>query len=180
MATGFAVAEAGKVTSYGLITGKFDDIQRLVYDRGKIMDKVDSVKPDLVIMEALSFGSKGSAVHEQAGLSCMIRAELLTDKVPYVQVAPMTLKKFVCGSAGSSKNPIRKEHMLKFIATRFGHDLNDNNIADACGLAYVGMALIGEWTPQIEPQRQVLETLWKSNPGLKKIQPVREVANAEW
>lgn len=181
-ATGYAIGESGSVNGkYGIIPGKFGGIQRLMHVRNKIMDRVDSTKPDLVVMEALSFGSKGSAVHDQAGLSKMIEAELVTEKIKYILCAPMTLKKYVCGSAGSAKNPIRKEHMLKYLATRFGHhDVNDNNICDAIGLVYIGMALMNEWQPQIEPQRQVLDGLRKNNPWLPVQSGQSKEASSDW
>ena len=68
--------------------------------------------------------------------------------------------------------------MLKFIATRFGHDVNDNNIADAIGLGYVGMALVGDWSPTMEAQSSVLATIRKNNPILSRLDK-RDVA-VEW
>src|SRR4051812_27333737 len=165
-ATGCAVSIDGKVTRSGVIPGRFTGIPRLIYVRGAVMDAVDETDPDFVVMEALSFGSKGSAVHDQAGLCRSIEMELVTDKRPYLTVAPMTLKKFVCGSAGSSKSPVRKEHMLKEILRRFGHDVTDNNVADALGLCYLAMSAVGEWAPQIDPQRQVIAGIREKNPWI--------------
>lgn len=168
-ATGCAVAVNGKIIRSGVIPGRFTGVPRLIYVRNAVMEAVDEADPDLVVMEALSFGSKGSAVHDQAGLCKSIEMELVTDNRAYFTVAPMTLKKFVCGSAGSSKSPVRKEHMLKEILRRFGHDVTDNNIADALGLCYLAMATVGEWKPQIDPQRQVVATLLEKNPWLNKM-----------
>lgn len=161
-ATGYAVAVDGVVDPYyGVITGKGDGIGRLVAMRNDVMAQVDAVKPDFVVMEGLSMASRG--MNDQlAGNAYLIRAELFTDGIPYVLVSAMGLKKFVCGTAGSKKFKVGKELMLKEIFRRFGHDVTDNNVADAIGLAYVGMALCGDWQPQIEPQREVLASIRKS------------------
>lgn len=168
-ATGTALGVNGKILEYGLISGLHTGIRRLIYDRARVMDRVDEVKPDMIVIEALSFGSKGSAVHDQAGLFRSIEMEFVQDGWKYITVAPPSLKKFVCGSAGSAKNPVRKEHMLKYMFSRFGHDISDNNVADAIGLAYLGMAAIGDWLPSIDPQRDVLANIHKSNSWLKAM-----------
>lgn len=167
--TGRCYAVDGKVESYGLLPGRGDGVGRLIHVRNRVCEMVDATKPDLVVFEGLSFNSRDDDF-ERAGLAWMIRAELFSDGVPWVLIAPMTLKKFVCGTAGNAKQPMKKEHMLKFLALRFGHsEVNDNNIADAIGLAYVGMALVGEWEPQIQAQKDVIEKLRATNAGVKSL-----------
>lgn len=169
-ASGWCHSVDGKIVQHGLAPGKGLYMDRLIYVRNRICEKVDEFQPDLVVFEDLSFGSKGQAVHEHAGLAFMIRAEMVQDKRKYCLIAPSSLKKFVCGTAGSPKNPMKKEHMLKFLATRFHHDVNENNIGDAIGLTYIGMALMGDWECQIEPQREVIKKIRESNPSLKQIE----------
>ncbi len=153
-ATGFAVAEGGRVTEHGLITGKFNGvlgILRMIQVRDRVCDKVDKIKPDLVVFEDLSFGSKGAAVHEHAGVAYMIRAEMVSDQTPYILVAPSQLKKFATGSGAAPK-----ELVIKEVLKRFSVDCMDNNIADAVTLSFLGAALLGDWEPQTNPQRDVL------------------------
>lgn len=151
-----------------MLPGKFTDIARLVYVRNRVCGKIDELRPDIVVMEDLSFGSKGQAVHDQAGLSKMIQAEFFGDKLPYALIAPSSLKKFCCGSAGSPKNPVKKEHVLRDLALRFGHNVNDNNVADAIVLAYIGMTLMGEYEPTLQAQRDSLIKIRERNPGIGK------------
>ena len=182
-ASGWALAVDGKVDSYGLIPGKYDGIARLIHNRDAVCDKIDAVKPDLVIFEDVAHHANNNLANENVGMAWMIRAELFADKLPYVLCSPSSLKKFVCGSGGSPKNPIKKEHMLKFMATRFGHDVNDNNACDALGLAYIGMALVGDWQPTIDPQREVLAKIRESHPWLSKFVQVGQTApigKEEW
>lgn len=178
-ATGYALAVDGKLESNGLIAGRETGIHRIIYVSDRVNDRADQLKPDLVVLEDLSFMSKGQAVHEHAGLATMVKAEMVRDKRQYVLVAPHSLKKFCCGSAGSTKNPVKKEHVLKFLATRFGHDVNDNNVADAIVLAYIGMALLGEWEPRIDAQREVLKKINETNPSLRNLIPVAQSAPME-
>ena len=166
--TGWCVAADGAVREYGLIEGKHDEVKRLIYNRNRVCDKIDTTKPDLVVFEDLAWSKNEAYAKEIAGMAYMIRAELVSDGTPYIVVAANSLKKFACGSGGSKKTPVKKEHVLKFCATRFGHDVDSNDIADAIILAYIGMALRGEWSATIAAQGEVLETLRKNYP---KIQP---------
>lgn len=167
-ASGFSVGVDGKITNSGVIPGQGDGMARLLHIRNRVMDNVDRVKPDLVVFEDFSYGSSDGKAFERAGVAYMIRAELYSDGVPFACVSPMSLKKFVCGTAGSKKDPRRKEHVLKEIFRRFGHDVTDNNQADAIGLGYVGMALVGDWSPTIEAQGQVLAVVLKNHPFIVK------------
>jgi Holliday junction resolvasome RuvABC endonuclease subunit len=133
--------------------------------------RIDNPKPDLVCLEGPSFGSKGAALYEMYGLHCMVRAELLAEKIPYVMVAPSSLKKFCCGTGGSPKNPIRKEHVLRDLFKRWGLDVSDNNIADATVLALLGAVLVGDAEPSMDAQRQVVDKLCKDNDCLKHFRP---------
>ena len=172
--TGVCVAADGKVQGYGLLPGRGEGVRRLIHVRNLVCQKVDDTKPDLVMFEDFSFGSSDGKAFERAGLAYMIRAELVADGVPFGLCSPSSLKKFVIGTAGNAKQPMKKEHMLKYLATRFGHaEVNDNNICDAIGLAYVGMALVGEWEPQIQAQKDVIEKLRATNPGVKSLWEVR-------
>lgn len=178
-ASGWCYA-AGKICGYGLLLGKYKDTQRLIYNRGIVCDKVDQIKPDLVIFEELAWSRNESFAKENAGLAHMVRAELYVDKVPWVVATANQLKKFACGSGGSKKNPVKKEHVLKFCATRFGHDVSSNDVADAIILAYIGMALMGDWEPTTQAQKEVLAKIRESNPGIGSVvQPRQEETPSE-
>lgn len=179
-ASGWAVGAGGILTSHGLIPGKCDGVQRLIYNRNRVCEKIESVIPSLVVFEDFSFGSNMSYSKEIAGMSYMIRAELVQEKIPYLCVSPMSLKKFVVGTAGSAKQKVTKDLVIKEIFKRFSIDVNDNNIADAVGLAFIGMALMNEWQPQIEPQRQVLDGLRKNNPWLPVQSGQSKEASSDW
>lgn len=163
VATGFALGDGGRVVQHGLIPGKHDEVRRLRHNRDRVCEKIEAVKPDLVVFEDLAQSRNMSFAKEIAGMTYMIRAELDADDVPYVVVSPTSLKKFVVGTAGSAKNKVTKELVIKEIYKRFSVDVSDNNQADAVGLCFIGMALLGDWPPQIKPQEEVLAGLREKN-----------------
>lgn len=120
---------------------------------------------DLVVMEDFSFASNMQGAREIAGLAYMVRHCLWKRETPYVLVSPQSLKKFIVGHGSSPKNKVPKSAIIKEIYRRFGHDVFDDNEADAIGLAYVGRALLGEWEPTMDAQREVVALLKKKNPS---------------
>lgn len=164
--TGWAQAIAG---SQSLVWGVIsvpkprDEMARLYEIRRRVLDLAKD--SDLVVFENLVSVKNGS-IQERAGLSFLIRMPLWEANIPILLVAPSQVKKFVTGRGGSG---VKKEHILKELLRRFNRDIDDNNAADAVGLAYIGMALAGEFPATIGPQRQVVAALRTANPWLKKF-----------
>lgn len=95
-----------------------------------------------VVKEGYSFGSKGHQ-HDIGELHGIVSRVLYTSfpipiKYPTI-VAPQSLKKYILGSANAEKSQI-----LKTVYQRWGVDLPDDNMADAYGLARIGLAIMGE------------------------------------
>ncbi|HUV67023.1 MAG TPA: hypothetical protein VMW24_24260, partial [Sedimentisphaerales bacterium] len=67
-------------------------------------------------------------------------------------------KKFVAGKGNADK-----DLMLKEVLKRFALDLDNHNVADAVGLLYIGLALIGNWQPTTDQQRAVVTAVRNSN-----------------
>ena len=112
----------------------------------------------LVILEGFSFASNGSYAREIAGLGWLVRWWLYKRGVPYLEIAPAQLKKFVTGKGNADK-----DLMLKEVLKRFAIDLDNHNVADAVGLLYIGLALIGKWQPTTDQQRAVVTAVRNSN-----------------
>ncbi len=163
-ATGWAIGSAPGSIAWGtLITRKGpDDMARLAEIRDRVLAICEDA--DLIIMEGLSFGSNDPGAQERTGLAYLIRMPLWQRGSRFVLVAPSTLKKW---STGKGSAP--KELVIKEVYKRWGHDVADNNQADAVGLIYLGMAIVGEFQPTIDAQRQVLDALQKANPWLRKF-----------
>ncbi len=92
----------------------------------------------IAIIEDYSLSLRSSTIMQIAELTGIIKINLLTFNIPYVKVAPQTLKKFVLGPSRSSQqgNKITKRHQQKqFILLetldRWGKKFNDDNTCDA-------------------------------------------------
>ena len=117
--------------------------------------------------------SNDPSAQERAALHYCIRIAVHLRNIPCYVVAPMSLKKFVCGKATVANDagkqvPAGKEHMLKAIWKNFGVDTADNNQADAAGLAYVVAAMTGKYEPANAAQREVVERLMLGPVAKKK------------
>lgn len=85
-------------------------------------------------IEGLSFASSGHSILELAGLHYSVRHFFYKNNISFNIVPPTSLKKFVSG-----KGNVKKEVMLKEVYKRWNVDFNDNNLADAYGLARMAL-----------------------------------------
>lgn len=142
--TGISVLEDGKVKEQASIksskTGNkaSDEIKRLRGIVTEIMEYVDTWKPDIVVIEGIAFMSRNTtALAQLAGLNYMVRSELVERDIPFLIVAPTTLKKYVTGSGNASKDV-----MMLMTFKEFGVTILDNNENDAYGLAHIGLSVL--------------------------------------
>jgi len=92
-----------------------------------------------VYIEALSYGSHGQATLDLSGLHYYIRISFLLSDLnnyykKYEVIPPTVLKKFVTG-----KGNCKKELMLLQIYKKWNIEFDNNNIADAYGLARLAL-----------------------------------------
>jgi Holliday junction resolvasome RuvABC endonuclease subunit len=165
-ATGWACSD--QFVEWGVFTPpNMRDIQRIDWISRQCVEWARAAS--LVVMEDFAYSQNAQGAREIAGVAYMVRHFLWKHDIPYVVVGTSSLKKFVVGHGGSSKNPVAKSAIVKEVFKRWNHDTFDDNAADAIGLLYVGRALIGDWTPTIEPQREVIAALAKKFPNLPKV-----------
>lgn len=110
--------------------------------------------PELVVIEGLAFGANDPSAHERAALHYIVRCNLWSDETPVLVVAPSSLKKFITGK-GSAK----KELVILEVFKRWNVSVNDNNEADAAGLAYLGAAWLGRLDGLTIPMKEVISKL---------------------
>jgi Holliday junction resolvasome RuvABC endonuclease subunit len=89
-----------------------------------------------VCIEGPSYSSNGAFQLQMGALHYYLRLFLFKKKVKYKIIAPGTLKKFVCGEG---KGHAKKELMLLNVYKNWGVEFNDNNLADAYGLARMAL-----------------------------------------
>ena len=141
--TGYVVLDdKGDVAISGVLHHKpqADRFTRFAHYTREIAELVDAYGVDLVVIEGYSFAGKfNNALQYELG-AC-IRMILYEQDVPYIEVPPTSLKKFVTG-----KGNAKKDLMLLNVYKRWEYDTEDDNEADAYGLAQFGRAITGRDT----------------------------------
>jgi crossover junction endodeoxyribonuclease RuvC len=163
-ATGFATAAPGQKPALETIGfKKLSDEARLAAIVDAVLQRIKS--PRLVAIEGLALGSKTGLSAERGALHYMVRVALWESDIPFVIVAPSSLKKFATGRGVGEKSLVIRE-----VYRRWGVEAADDNQADAATLSYVAMALAGI-TPESEliaPQRDVLKSMRKTQAVVAK------------
>jgi crossover junction endodeoxyribonuclease RuvC len=93
--------------------------------------------PKLVVVEGYGYGNAftlGTLVE----LGTLFRLELIAAKVPFLEVPPKSLKKFVTGTGVSAK-----QIMMKKALQLWNLDIDDDDAVDAYCLAQFGRAVLG-------------------------------------
>lgn len=157
--TGMCVVQTGSRDGKGLLatintTAKTRTEDRLITIRRTIGQASSGV--DAAIIEGLSYGSVGGAQAERSALHWMVRVDLYQLGIPYVIVTPMSLKKFVCGTAKAEKSM-----MIREVFRRWGVEAANDNEADAAALARLGLMYYGQAEHQTMAQQQVIFRLKK-------------------
>ena len=107
---------------------------RIKHIEEEIAKIIDEYKPSYVAIENLSFASRGKGMFQLAGLHFLVCLSMVNKNVPFIEVAPTTLKKFVTNSGRA-----RKELMLLQIYKRYGVEFDSSDEADAYGLALMAL-----------------------------------------
>lgn len=101
---------------------------RLDYIGQRCMEFVEVHRPKIIAIEGYSRGSKQR--REEAGeLGGHIRWLLVKARIPFMDIPPTILKKFVTGKGNSPK-----EIMMQQTLKRWGYEASNNDICDAYGL----------------------------------------------
>lgn len=167
--TGICILENEKIVDTKLIKSKkegdtpTDEIIRMysiveeVVEEFLIYNSKEEISVDLVLLEGISYMSKNTtALSQLSGLSYMVRSELFRNDIPFVIVAPSSLKKFITGKGNSPKDIIMME-----IYKGWGETITDNNKADAFGLAMIGQYLLNPKIKMEQYQKEVINLLKK-------------------
>lgn len=125
---GFALLRNGEFTTQPILSKNLKAAERLWF----IYDAIYSlVTPDieLVSVEGYSFDSENLpfSIGEGGGA---IRMALHKRGVKYIEVPPTSLKKFVSGNGAA-----KKDKMIESVKKHYGFETDDDNVADAVGLA---------------------------------------------
>lgn len=154
-ATGVCLLQHGKAQLITINSFPGDDLARITEIAEAVGDLLfGTPKPIAACIEGLSHGSHNGKAAERASLHYFIRAKCRSYSIPVYVVAPASLKKFITGGGKAEKSTIVRE-----VYKRWGIEANDDNQADAAGLAYVAAAIVGEYEPANTAQREVVAKL---------------------
>lgn len=172
------------LTGSGVADLRHGHIQTTLWDKGKklrgaerldalehlLRDKLDvgNDLPLLVGIEGYSYASKngGERIGEWGGVA---RLCLHRHQIPYVEISPGQVKKFVLGKGSGAKALVIKE-----LFKRFGVDRDDDNEADAAIIAIITACLVDDTVLQklTKPQVDVVAELRKSHAAiLQRVAP---------
>ena len=161
--TGYVILDdEGEVVNVGVLHHKpqANRFARYAHYTRELSELIEAYGVDLVIIEGYSYAGKFNS-SLQYELGACIRMRLWQDEVKFVEVPPTSLKKFVTG-----KGNVKKNLMLLAVYKRWDFDTEDDNEADAYGLAQFGRALIGEPTGVPAVNFTAVENLIQSALGL--------------
>ena len=158
-ATGFAVWNDGAI-SFDVIhslpdKSAYGDVRRLQAITKQVAEVARG--SSLATIEGPAFGRPQQAII-LGGLAYMVRAWLYCHEIPYILIAPGTLKKFITGQGNAKKDMILRE-----VFRRWGVETDDHNIADAYGLLRIGMGLSGSLEGLTGFQEEVLANVKRRN-----------------
>ena len=110
---------------------------------------------DIVIIEGLAYMARNTtSLLQLSGLNYMIREHFYNINIPFVIVAPTTLKKFITEKGNSPK-----EFMLLETYKRYKVSFDNNNLCDAYGLAKIGEALLNKKIKLTKKQEEAINKL---------------------
>lgn len=131
------LADDGKLLEQSLIEPKtLRDAERLAYIRehlSVVLDRYSDIH--LTVLEGYSYGStsKKFILGEVGGI---VKLCLYDRGIQLYAAAPVQLKKFATGSIRADKTDIKHA-----VFTKWGIDLDDDNLADSYALARIGLQI---------------------------------------
>jgi crossover junction endodeoxyribonuclease RuvC len=151
--TGLALLNKKELVTWNL-KPKVKGVERLAYFNIELMALfMDNDNIDLVCVEGYAHGKQFRA-HQIGELGGVIRLKLHNFAVPFVEIPPKSLKKFVTGAGTGEKSDI-KLHLYK----RWGFTIEQEDEADAAGCALAAMYLTQGSDGLTKQQKESLEKI---------------------
>jgi len=141
---------------FGIIKTKTKNIERLIDIRTEIEKLINYFKPEIIIYEDYSFGSRGRGVFSLGELGGVLKTLIYEKNVKLIIVNSMQWKKFVL-----DKGNLKKEQVLMQVYKKFGKEFKNNNICDAFCLYKFGEAYSNYMNGSREFKKYELDVLEK-------------------
>lgn len=171
-----AMNSSGVVWSGGIQTyrGGLLGMARISWMRGWVQSAVRIARPDVVVLEGYSMGSKGSSALNIAEFGGVLRFTLHELGIPVVEIPPSSLKLFATGSGASEKDA-----MIAEAVRRLGYLGSSRDEADALWLYALGMWAYGFPIVQLPASHlrgKITEVQWPALAMLSPAVPMRAAA----
>jgi len=127
----------------------------------EILLLVRNFSPDLVVLEGFSIGSINRP-YDLGEISGVLKVGLFESELEFITVPPKSMKFFVTGDGSASK-----EKVMWHVCKKYGVTTDNDNIADAVGLAKFGEVYL----TGVSTYRSELEAIGRYN--LDKIVDVK-------
>lgn len=139
--TGFTIMDSNAKILHQefLKTDKMRGMQRLLFIKTRLLQKLKEFNATKVTLEGYSFGSKGAAVVSLGELGGTVRMGLYESKYEYLDCSPSSLKAYTTGKGNSDKDQMRAA-----VRTKYGIDFTDDNICDSYALCMMHLELGSE------------------------------------
>jgi len=131
---------------------KLKGMDRHRYLVTEIMEIVHETNPARIAIEGYSLNMKNaSSVVPLVEMGGLLRFMLYLDGIKWLDPRAPVLKKFVTG-----KGTAPKEAMMMHVLKRWGHEAQNNDTADAYGLACMGLLHVGALATATLDQREII------------------------
>lgn len=110
-------------------------MERVHYILCQFIEIFENHKPEKIIIEGYSMGSRGM-VYDIGEVGGVIRHFMYMNKIPYIEIPPKTLKKYVTDNGNADK-----EMMMEAVGKKYGHIFQDDNTNDAYAMAIMFIEL---------------------------------------
>lgn len=162
--TGLVVLEDGKLVHSRLIKSTRggarpkDETERLRSIIKEIVGELGTYKPSMVSIEGLAFMARNTtALVQLAGLNYLLRSTLHDIDIPYIVIAPTSLKKYI-----TTKGNAPKSSMMLEVYKRYDVTFTDDNECDAFALARCAYDFLQDTVDHLpKPQQEVITLLLK-------------------
>lgn len=110
--------------------------ERIIYITNMICEIIDKYDIGFITLEGLSYSSNGKSFAQICGMHFYLRCALYEkyNNIKLKIIEPTKLKKFITG-----KGQCKKDLILLYTYKNFGVEFDDNNLADAFGLAKMAL-----------------------------------------
>ena len=95
-------------------------------------------KPDVISIEAYAYGNKHTLV-TLVEVGTLLRKTIYDSKIPWYEVTPNTLKKYVTG-----KGTAKKTDMAASVLSRWGFSSKSDDVVDAYALARLILEVVNQ------------------------------------